>query len=114
MKDLMKIISPAIGIILIFFIFKGIIDRDIKNSNIRKQEIIFQKIEYVGENEFKPYEFKVEYINNSWNKFKGLAYDVRTKIVYIYDRVFTNYYSENGKICKYNPETDTIYEVEDK
>lgn len=52
--------------------------------------------------------------NSSNNRFKSiempdsnLVYDKETKIVYIRGRVYggftyTNYYSENGRLCKYN------------
>jgi len=113
MKDFMKIILYAIVIILIFFIFKGIVDRDVVISNKNREELNKLSIEYVSEGEFKPYELKFLYLKSTLKNFDYyLVYDVRTKIVYLKsDRGITNYYSENGKLCKYNPDKDIIEEI---
>ena len=41
---------------------------------------------------------------------KDLVYDTKTHIVYYYYQ-YVPYYSENGYICRYNPNTDAIEEI---
>ena len=44
---------------------------------------------------------------------KRLIYDIETKIIYAYYKSWglSVYYSKNGKLCRYNEETNTIEEI---
>lgn len=60
----------------------------------------------------------LKYINSS-DTVSSLLYDTRTYIVYADMKYYKGdvlgvfpYYSENGKLCKYDPETNTISEIE--